>query len=96
MPFKIDLNKNISIIGLYTSEYSSSYQVSPLGSDLTFCRLSVAPLPKEELMRLNRLQKNGLDELVKYEEDKILEKKRKKQEKEDKMKDIKERNKKFA
>lgn len=70
--------------------------VSPLGSDLTFCRLSVAPLPKEELMRLNRLQKNGLDELVKYEEDKILEKKRKKQEKEDKMKDIKERNKKFA
>jgi len=70
--------------------------VSPLGSDLTFCRLSVAPLPKEELMRLSRLQKNGLEELVRYEEDKLLEKKRKKQEKEDKMKDIKEKNKKFA
>jgi len=70
--------------------------VSPLGSDLTFCRLSVNPLPKEELMRLNRQQKNGLEELVRYEEDKILEKKRKKQEKEEKMKDIKEKNKKFA
>jgi len=70
--------------------------VSPLGSDLTFCRLSVSPLPKEELLKLNQLQKNGLDELVKYEEDKILEKKRRKQEKEDKLKDIKEKNKKFA
>ena len=71
-------------------------KVSPLGSDLTFCRLTVNPLPKEELMRLNRQQKNGLEELVRYEEDKILEKKRKKQEKEEKMKDIKEKNKKFA
>ena len=51
-------------------------KVSPLGSDLTFCRLTVNPLPKEELMRLNRQQKNGLEELVRYEEDKILEKKR--------------------
>ena len=56
----------------------------------------MSPLPKEELLKLNQLQKNGLDELVKYEEDKILEKKRRKQEKEDKLKDIKEKNKKFA
>merc|ERR1712226_1025139 len=69
--------------------------ISPLESDLTFCRLSVSPLPREELIKLSKQHKNGLEELVRYEEDKILEKKRKKQEKEDKMKDIKEKNKKF-
>merc|ERR1712088_1281297 len=52
--------------------------VSPLGSDLTFSRLVVLPLPKEEVVRLNKMQKTGLEKLVGYEEDKLLEKRRRK------------------
>ena len=85
--------------------------ISALGSDLTLCRLAVLPLPREERANLNRyfifnrhwvvmvfrrLQRTGLEELVRYEEDKLLEKKRKKQEREEKMQEIKMKNKLFA
>jgi len=67
--------------------------ISSLGSDLTFCQLSVAPLHREERQRLQQMQRTGLDQLIRCEEEKIIEKKKKKQEKEDKLKHIKERNK---
>merc|ERR1719340_39649 len=69
--------------------------VSPLGSDLTFSRLVVVPLPKEEV-RLNKMQKTGLEKLVRYEEDKLLEKRRRKLEREEKQAAIKEKNKRQA
>merc|ERR1719471_1848257 len=68
--------------------------ISSLGSDLTFCNLSVLPLHREERQKLSIVQKTGLDTLIRYEEEKLIEKKRKKQEKEDKLKIIKDRNKK--
>jgi len=64
-----------------------------LGSDLTFSRLVVVPLPKEEVVRLNKMQKTGLEKLVRYEEDKLLEKRRRKLEREEKAAAIKEKNK---
>merc|ERR1719242_2425778 len=67
--------------------------ISPLGSDLTFCQLSVTPLHREERQRLQQMQRNGLDQLIRSEEEKIIEKKKKKQEKAEKLKYIKERNK---
>merc|ERR1719318_1726106 len=70
--------------------------VSPLGSDLTFSRLVVVPLPKEEVVRLNKMQKTGLEKLVRYEEDKLLEKRRRKLEREEKQAAIKEKNKRQA
>ena len=38
--------------------------IPPLGSDLTFCQLSVAPLHREERQRLQQMQRNGLDQLI--------------------------------
>jgi len=70
--------------------------ISNLGSDLTFCNLSVLPLHREERQKLNMMQKTGLDTLIRYEEEKIIEKQRKMKEKEEKLKNIKERNKKNA
>jgi len=79
-----------------TSAMAGEYRmvvVSPLGSDLTFSRLVVLPLPKEEVVRLNKMQKTGLEKLVRYEEDKLLEKRRRKLEREEKAAAIKEKNK---
>ena len=39
-------------------------QISNLGSDLTFCNLSVLPLHREERQKLNMMQKTGLDTLI--------------------------------
>ena len=41
-----------------------STQISNLGSDLTFCNLSVSPLHREERQKLNMMQKTGLDTLI--------------------------------
>ena len=38
--------------------------ISPLGSDLTFCQLSVTPLHREERQKLQQMQKTGLDQLI--------------------------------
>merc|ERR1719225_981205 len=67
--------------------------ISPLGSDLTFCQLSVTPFHREERQKLQQMQRTGLDQLIRSEEEKIIEKKKKKLEKEEKLKYIKERNK---
>jgi len=83
------INVNSSMAGEYRLVVISS-----LGSDLTFCNLSILPLDREEKQRLNMMQKTGLDTLIRHEEEKLIEKKRKKQEKEDKLKNIKERNRK--
>ena len=81
--------------------------ISPLGSDLTFCQLSVTPLHREERQKLQQMQRTGLDQLIRSvrqrssvmifylprsEEEKIIEKKKKKLEKEEKLRQIKERN----
>ena len=48
----------------------SSTQISNLGSDLTFCNLSVSPLHREERQKLNMMQKTGLDTLIRSGEKK--------------------------
>merc|ERR1719422_806595 len=85
------INVNLSMAGEYRLVV-----ISNLGSDLTFCNLSVLPLHREERQKLNMMQKTGLDTLIRYEEEKIIEKQRKMKEKEEKLKNIKERNKKNA
>jgi len=83
----------INVIPSMAGEYRLVV-ISDLGSDLTFCNLSVSPLHREERQKLNNMHKTGLDTLIRHEEEKLIEKQRKKKEKEDKLASIKERNKK--
>ena len=53
------INVNPSMAGEYRLVVISS-----LGSDLTFCQLSVAPLHREERQRLQQMQRTGLDQLI--------------------------------
>ena len=65
--------------------------VSPMGQDRTLARVRVKPMSAEKRQKLRLQQEDGLNMLVKYEEDKLLEKRRKQIEKEDKLKMIKEK-----
>ena len=53
------INMNPSMAGEYRLVV-----ISPLGSDLTFCQLSVTPLHREERQKLQQMQRTGLDQLI--------------------------------
>lgn len=62
---------------------------SQLGQDRTVARVRVAALSADQRQVLDQQRQDGLEMLVRYEEDKLMEKRRKVQEKEEKLRNMK-------